>query len=129
MKKVFLAVLLLSVSVVASEPGYSSGYQHCLDNSDGVTTAMRECNVQELRYQDGLLNRNYKVLMSRLSPVKKEELKRAQRLWIKYRNANCAFYVGLTGGTMDIVNIGSCHVEMTARRVEELNIFLALLGE
>jgi len=129
MKKVFFAVLLLSVSVVASEPGYSSAYQHCLDNSGGVTTAMRECNVQELRYQDGLLNRNYKVLMSRLSPVKKEELKRAQRLWIKYRNANCAFYVGLTGGTMDIVNIGSCHVVMTARRVEELNIFLVLLGE
>ena len=129
MKKVLLAALLLSVSAMASEPGYSSAYQRCLDNSGGVTIAMRECNAQELRYQDGLLNRHYKALMSRLSPAKKAELKKTQRLWIKYRDANCGFYAGLTGGTIDIINAGSCHVEMTACRAEELDGFLSLVGE
>jgi uncharacterized protein YecT (DUF1311 family) len=129
MKKVLLAVLLLSVSAVATEPSYSPTYQHCLDSSGGVTTAMRECNAQELRYQDGLLNRHYKALMSHLSPAKKAELKKTQRLWIKYRDANCGFYAGLTGGTMDIINAGGCHVEMTARRAEELDGFLSLVGE
>jgi len=128
LKKIFITLLLICIPALSSEPDYSGNYQQCLDRSGGVTAAMSECNAQELRYQDGLLNSRYRALISGLNGKKRRELKEAQRLWIRYRDANCGFYNGLTGGTMDIVVSGGCLVDMTARRAMELEAFLQLLG-
>jgi uncharacterized protein YecT (DUF1311 family) len=124
----FFALKLLSMPVLGLEPDYSPTYRQCLDRSGWVTVAMSECNAQELRYQDRLLNSRYRALISGLNGKKRRELKEAQRLWIRYRDANCGFYNGLTGGTMDIVASGGCYVDMTARRAMELEAFLQLLG-
>jgi len=45
-----------SSSEVDSE-GYSREYKRCLDNSGGVTSEMRNCNGNELKFQDNLLNK------------------------------------------------------------------------
>ncbi len=119
MKKSVLSILLLTTySLNAIE--YSSSYQNCLDNSGGSTSYMVKCNKQELKYQDKLLNKYYKQLMKSLPVAKQKELKSTQRLWIKYRDANCGFYANLTGGTMDILSSSGCMVDMTAQRAEEL---------
>ena len=101
--------------------GYSKQYQRCLDNSGGVTTAMRKCNGDELKFQDARLNKYYKQAMNVLDKKHRVELKKVQRLWMQYRDAKCGFLFGLTDGTMDLIIGGGCHVDMTAERAQELN--------
>jgi uncharacterized protein YecT (DUF1311 family) len=81
--------------------GYSRKYKRCLDNSGGVTSEMRNCNGNELKFQDNLL-KYYKQAMKVLDAAHRDELKKVQRLWMKYRDAKCGFLFGLTGGTMDL---------------------------
>ncbi len=104
----------------AGELHYSGIYQQCMDSSRGVTTNMRMCSSQELKHQDKLLNKNYKDAMKRIDKDKQDELKKVQRLWMKYRDARCNFQFGITGGTIDLLNGDSCLVDMTAQRAEEL---------
>ena len=105
--------------------GYSKQYQRCLDNSGGITTEMRNCNGNELKFQDNLLNKHYKQAMKVLDTKHRDELKKVQRLWMQYRDAKCGFLFGLTGGTMDLIMGGGCHVDMTAERAQELNSIAA----
>lgn len=74
----------------------------------------------ETKIQDRKLNKAYKNVMKALEPNKQQELKEVQRLWVKYRDAYCGFYYGLTGGTIDSLNASSCFLNMTTERVEEL---------
>lgn len=116
-----LIVLWLAGLVMAfAEAGYTKSYNSCMDNSGGVTSNMLGCISQEIKHHDTLLNLNYKQVMSLLGQEKKQELKSAQRAWIKYRDANCGFYDGLTGGTMDRLMASECVLSMTANRAAEL---------
>ena len=119
--KIALLIMTVSLSLLAEgSVHYSGTYQQCLDNGGGVTTNMRLCNSKELKYQDKLLNNNYKQAMKRLDKDKKDELKKVQRLWVKYRDARRNFQFGITGGTIDLLNGDSCLIDMTAQRAEEL---------
>jgi len=40
---------------------------------------------------------------------------------MKYRDANCNFFIGLSGGTMDSLNATSCFLDMTAVRANDLD--------
>jgi uncharacterized protein YecT (DUF1311 family) len=82
---------------------------------------MKICNNNELEYQDGLLNRYYRQTMRRLSNNEKQKLKKAQRAWIKYRDAKCdAEGKEMRGGTGESLLIGACLVETTKLRAKEL---------
>ena len=107
--------------------GYSNQYKLCLDNSGGITSEMRNCNADELKFQDNLLNKYYKRAMKVLDGNKRKELKQVQRQWIKYRDAKCGFDYGLTGGTMDIAIGDGCLVDMTAKRANELKSIVDML--
>jgi uncharacterized protein YecT (DUF1311 family) len=98
-----------------------------VDKSDEITAKIRECNARELKYQDALLNRYYRQTMNRLRGKQRQELCDAQRAWIRYRDANCRLYYGLTGGTIDILNGSSCYADRTARRARELQQLLQML--
>ena len=124
-----LTIILLSASLTilsANELHYSPQYQSCLDNSGGVTSNMRACNKRELKYQDKLLNKYYKEVMRVVDAQKHKELKKVQRLWIKYRDAKCDFDYGLTGGTIDLVIGDGCLVDMTAQRAGELKSIVSM---
>ncbi len=129
MLKILCTLSVFFVFSVSREPNFSADFDRCLDRSGGATYAINRCISAEIRYQDSMLNYHYRELMLRLGPVKKEELKRAQRLWIKYRDANCGFCVGLSGGTIDSTTSADCRMEMTAQRALELKEFLNLIGE
>ena len=106
--------------ITAAEIETSPQYESCMEKSGGVTLQMRICNGKELEYQDKLLNKNYKRAMGVLDTEHKNELRKVQRLWKKYRDAQCNFLFGLTGGTLDLLIGGSCYIEMTAQRAGEL---------
>ncbi|KSB88405.1 hypothetical protein AS593_22775 [Caulobacter vibrioides] len=103
------------------EKEYSPAYDRCLNSSDaikGVTAAMAGCTNEELQKQDARLNRAYKAAMAGRSKAEQAKLRTVQRAWIKRRDAECR--EDLTGGTIDILNIGGCHLSMTTVRAVEL---------
>ena len=118
MKRYLSIILLLSGLLTANS--IRPEYQACLDRSS-TTVGMRACAKAELKHQDTLLNRYYKLAMKTLGSIQKKDLKNAQRAWIKYRDANCNLYYGLTGGTMDLIEGDDCLVRMTAERANELH--------
>lgn len=120
LKKYFLLILALTVFIQA-DVKYSNQYNNCIDKSEGVTSVMLDCMADETKKQDNLLNRNYKKVMLTLNKEKKLELKKSQRLWMKYRDAKCNFFIGLSGGTVDSLNATSCFLDMTADRAYELD--------
>ncbi len=84
---------------------------------------MRSCIGEEYLVQDAKLNVAYKKLSAQLTVGRKQQLVAAQRLWIRYRDANCEFYADPDGGTVTTINAAICELDETARRARELENF------
>ncbi len=113
-------LMAFMMPVNAAEPVLSKQYQVCMDKSGGVTAGMIDCIGAELQRQDAKLNTAYKSLMSSVSAARQTQLRDAQRAWIKYRDANCAFYFDPDGGTLARVQANDCMLTSTAARAAEL---------
>ena len=127
--KIVLMVLLVGFSfmatpALASEPELSQRYTACMERSEGITIDMHACIAAEHERQDGRLNLAYKQLSNQLSDDRKKQLLAAQRLWIQFRGANCAFYADPDGGTLANLDGATCELEATASRAAELERFL-----
>ncbi len=113
-------VIYFSANAVASDDLYTGRYAACMDRSGGVTVEMLNCINEELVSQDARLNGAYKKLITQLTPARKQQLVTAQRLWVKYRDANCQFYSDPDGGTLSSVSASDCVLSETAERAKEL---------
>ncbi|NOQ34764.1 MAG: DUF1311 domain-containing protein [Methylococcaceae bacterium] len=117
------ALLLLLASAAGSayaEPKYSSAFDLCMDKSNGTTVGMITCLGDETDRQDKKLNTNYKALKVTLNKKRQKQLLDVQRMWIKFRDANCDFYYDPEGGSMHRVMSNECYLRMTAERALEL---------
>ena len=128
-KKYLLAATLtlaLTSSVLAASK-YSKQYDTCMKEpaaSNGATMAMLNCGSKEIKHQDKRLNSAYKALKKSLSKSRQKELLTSQRLWIKYRDANCGFYNDPNGGTMHRMFAQECFMDATRSRADELESML-----
>ncbi|MCD9031772.1 lysozyme inhibitor LprI family protein [Luteimonas sp. Y-2-2-4F] len=121
---VALSLSCISLSARAEESLYSQRYISCMGSSGGVTSQMLDCIVEEHSRQDARLDEAYRDLAGNLVGDRKEALLAAQRLWVRYRDANCEVYAYPDGGTAAAIHEASCGLEMTARRAKELeNLF------
>lgn len=91
-----------------------------MKNSGGVTVAMLDCIAAETANQDKRLNTAYQKLTQNVAPKRKEQLKAVEKLWIKFRDANCAFYADPQGGTAAGLASADCVLAMSAQRAGEL---------
>ena len=117
-----LSVLLIAsyTSLPAAEDLFTGNYGSCIDRSEGVNSEMHECISEEYATQDARLNGAYKKLVALLAPARKQHLVAAQRLWIQYRDANCAFYADPDGGTAARLDGHECSLQETAERAKEI---------
>ena len=115
-----IALTAISLSVSAADDGYSATYTRCMDASGGVTMNMLDCMGSETEQHDARLNQNYKAAMQALNKGQQNQLRDAQRLWIKFRDADCALLGSLTGGSIDRINSASCFLDMTKQRADDL---------
>jgi uncharacterized protein YecT (DUF1311 family) len=118
------SALLLATSTVlaAGETDMSQEYSSCIDKANGVNPALIDCAIAETKRQDARLNENYKRLMSKLTQERKNALLEAQRAWIMFRDANCAFWDDPAGGQSAAVTAKECILTMTADRASELEL-------
>jgi len=115
-----MALVTLSFGVNAAGDSYSATFATCMDASEGVTVSMLNCIGSEIERQDARLNLSYKAAMQTLEIGPRTQLRDAQRLWIKLRDADCRLLGSLTGGTSDSINRASCFLDMTKERAEYL---------
>ena len=112
-------VLTYWPTAYSADEGLSKKYSSCMNKSVS-TQDMVECIVSEYKTQDARLNNAYKLLQQKLSADRKKQLLEAQRLWIKYRDANCSFYYDPDGGSMARLSANDCMMISTAKRAKEL---------
>jgi uncharacterized protein YecT (DUF1311 family) len=86
---------------------------------DGNTYEMLECQKVQLATWDKRLNAAYQAALPRAQPKQREQLRVAQRQWLRFRDANCLYY-DLGEGTIARLVASACMVDMTRARAEEL---------
>ena len=116
----------LAVDDAKIEARYSPGFNKCLESPDGQSTAgMVQCAGAELEVQDRALNAAYRDLSSGMNARQKDNLVKAQRAWIAFRDADCAARYDPDWGTISTINANMCMLQRTVERTIELEEFLA----
>ena len=115
----FAAIAAPPFASLAETP-YTDEYATCMEKSGGVTVDMLDCIAAEYEVQDARLNAHYKALSASLTPQRRKALVEAQRLWIRYRDANCGFRADADGGTAAGLMANDCLLTETAERAQEL---------
>lgn len=104
-----------------------SSLKSCVDKSEGVTAAMRNCYSEAHSKMDKKLRELNRQLMSRLPPEKQAVLKDAQKKWLAYRKAEEKLSWTLDsngGGTAQLLDADSLAYELLKTRVLELEKYL-----
>jgi uncharacterized protein YecT (DUF1311 family) len=86
---------------------------------DGSTYEMVQCLNAKTAQWDKRMTIAYEAKLKEAQPKQREQLRVAQRLWVKFRDANC-LYFDLGEGTIARIDAGDCMVETTKRRAIEL---------
>jgi len=107
------ALIGAAVSAFANEPGN-------LGECVGSTPEMVDCLMAQHAHWDKQLTIAYQQAMKDANPAEKDKLREAERAWIKYRDANCAYYAA-GEGSIARINAASCMRDMTKARAEELS--------
>ncbi len=93
----------------------------CQQATKQTTLDIVACMGRETAAWDALLNRWYKELKAPLDEPSAEALRDAQRAWIAFRDADCAFaYTRWGDGSMRNVAGAYCQRDRTAGRAIEL---------
>jgi uncharacterized protein YecT (DUF1311 family) len=117
----FLLPLLLCAASLPCLAAQPDAYERCMNTGDaanGVMPAMLDCGKQELARQDKQLNQHYQALIKTLSPAQVSELRKGQRAWITFRDAESASY--LTDGRESSINALASKANLTRLRAEQL---------
>lgn len=86
---------------------------------------MNTCAAEDYRAADADLNRVYGELRARLDSRRRQALLGAQRAWLRYRDAHCAFDgSAVEGGSMQPLVVASCRAVVTRARTAELRAAL-----
>ena len=103
-----------------------SAYDRCMKGPTGVTAVgMQQCVADEIARRDARLNRDYKAILDQLDGADdKEAVRKAQRAWIAFRDADCASYVSDTWGSNSRLEGAQCVMERTGERADQLEDFL-----
>jgi uncharacterized protein YecT (DUF1311 family) len=124
MMKASIAIALLALSISCytyAESKVSAQYDKCvskIDNSALGNSQLTSCANQEAKRQDVALNAEYNMLRGRISAEQKDQLTKAQKAWLKFRDEWCRFEEigpadpgGETGRAL-------CVIDLTGRQVE-----------
>ncbi|MGD9542876.1 MAG: lysozyme inhibitor LprI family protein [Methylocystis sp.] len=84
-------------------------------------TAMNICAGENFKAADGALNAVYAKLLNKISPKARPKLQQAQRSWIGYRDAQCAFdTLGTIDGSIHGMMLAQCLTDLTEQQTKRL---------
>jgi uncharacterized protein YecT (DUF1311 family) len=113
----FLALTMARAQDAQEKPGDKPPPE---ESCDGGTADLVRCLQEKTTPWDKRLNEAYQEsLKDAVSNEQREQLRRAQRAWVAYRDANCLFY-RLGEGSIAQVDAATCILSMTESRAREL---------
>jgi uncharacterized protein YecT (DUF1311 family) len=133
-KVLWLVLFFVTSSVHANEdtPGYektADALSHRSEAECGEYTsydAIAACRATIHDEAEKLMKVQYDELIEYLGPVDRRNLIRAQRLWVKFRDADCTFSEPRTGNDSLInANRNSCLANNTIERLRNLEQYNA----
>jgi uncharacterized protein YecT (DUF1311 family) len=137
MKKcvIFVIILLSSIGFffagtrIVSEKSIEEKEAACLSSEECMTTSeIFDYLSDSFKAWDKELNKNYKLLLSKLDTKGKKKLKDSQRKWIFYRDAESDFalyfhYDFMGEGTIRQLNCIAAKKDITQKRALELEAY------
>jgi uncharacterized protein YecT (DUF1311 family) len=98
----------------------------CMDKATAQAD-MNQCAAKAFRTSDAELNKSFQQLQRRLSDdATRKRLVAAQRAWLAFRDAECAFSAaGVQGGSAYPMTYGLCLDGLTRKRVEAIKVYLS----
>jgi uncharacterized protein YecT (DUF1311 family) len=115
-----LIALAAPVAIAAPAPLAATPAADCR-NTATTTLEMNVCASAERKRADAELNVVYRQLLARVTRSQKNQLIRAERAWVAFRDAHCAFASSFSlGGSLHPVQLTFCLADVTAQRVEAL---------
>lgn len=137
MKKILLAtgLVVLVRYASAAESFCKTNSVHPIDaqleremnTSGGVTEHMRSAQGRAYEHWDRELNIEYKELMGHLSAEEKDSLRKAQKAWLVFRDAETEFFWSESisgGGTLQPIIVSDYSLELVKTRVCQLSNFV-----
>ncbi|WP_051234078.1 lysozyme inhibitor LprI family protein [Halomonas halocynthiae] len=116
-----ISIICVTVLFGMSFNAQSAECNHAVDQS-----TLNRCADQEFEAADARLNTTYKVLAQQLDAASLERLRQAQRAWVSYRDAQCAFESGPSkDGSIYPMILSGCMEEATTARTSELEAHLS----
>lgn len=83
--------------------------------------SLNRCADQAFKASDAKLNKTYKALMRQLDAASQQRLKKAQRAWIAYKEAQCAFEAAPSqGGSVYPMVLSICLEAVTSDQTDLL---------
>jgi uncharacterized protein YecT (DUF1311 family) len=121
MKLPILVALALVVAAppLRAETAPAEGASEETCNDAKSTTEIVQCLATQTAIWDRRLNTAYQKLLASLPPRQRERLRNAQRLWVQFRDANCAYFAS-GQGSITRIEAGQCMLRLTAARAQEL---------
>jgi uncharacterized protein YecT (DUF1311 family) len=89
----------------------------CTDRK--ATADVVECLATQTAVWDRRLSTAYQKLLDTLPARRRDRLSTAQRLWVQFRDANCAYFAARSG-SIARVEAGQCLLRLTTARAMEL---------
>lgn len=114
------------LSTLALAAAALGGNAMALDCSNAVSTPdINECAAREQKQVEARLNTVYQRVLKTVTDRKvRTQFVSAQRLWVKYREADCkAVYEKYAGGTIRTVMFIGCMQNRAETRIKELEAF------
>lgn len=96
---------------------------HSQSSCEAATTqvALTACQSRAAVAADRSLNANYAAAMKALSPASQTLLRTAQRRWLAFRDAHCAFVVaGSAGGSVAPMVRAGCFADLSRARAAQI---------
>ncbi len=114
-------LLLVAVSGAAGAasfdpPWYDAEYKTC---DQDTTPEIVACVSGKAKAWQGRLDAALKSLLANQRPAQQDRLKAAQKAWMSYRDANCAYYAN-GEGTIARIEAAECQRVLTQQRAREL---------
>ncbi|MGX5802691.1 lysozyme inhibitor LprI family protein [Bradyrhizobium sp. Arg314] len=115
MRRLFLSACLV---LLATAP---AAFAEDCDRNDDSQSMMNICADADYQAADAKLNAAYKDLISRNDQASNKLLQMAQRAWIAFRDAECAYSTADSeGGSIHPMEVSQCLTRLTTERTKQI---------
>lgn len=107
--------------VLSTSAPQARSYEQCQEKADGIIPALKGCDAAELDRREAMLNKLYKQVLAAIGPERRGGLRKAERAWVAFAEAECGFRMAPDVGYMDAPLVyNACRLELIARRIADL---------